>query len=176
MTSVRGLLNDDPKGFLEMEPEELAGHLLVELQREDRRRSNQLNIHNFTNGLGADATEVIAEAWSYLQREGLIAERSAGSGDKGDIWAGSSWTFSVNSLYQVAADKPWGFNLGGSLTGREGFVSPPYVTVPGFGRRAQLAPFDQFRNWSKHVSMTSFIDGTSTSSKYMSSSAWWLGT
>ncbi|MCP3964331.1 MAG: hypothetical protein GY719_41415 [bacterium] len=72
-----------------------------------------------------------------------FAERSAGSGDKGDIWAGSSWTFNINTLYQVAADKKWGFNVGASLTGREGFVSPPYASN---ALRVQLADFDRFRN------------------------------
>ncbi len=72
-----------------------------------------------------------------------FAERSAGSGDKGDVWAGSSWTFNVNTLYQVAPDKKWGFNVAASLTGREGFVSPPYANS---GLRVQLASFDRFRN------------------------------
>jgi hypothetical protein len=71
-----------------------------------------------------------------------FAERSAGSGDKGDVWAGSSYTFSLNTLYQVAPDRPWGFNVGASVTGREGFVSPPYAPTSG-GRRVQLAAFDQ---------------------------------
>lgn len=75
-----------------------------------------------------------------------VAERSAGSGDKGDVWAGSRWSFNLNTLYQVAPDQPWGFNLGGSLTGREGFVSPPYVPVGGPARRVQIGGFDTFRN------------------------------
>ena len=74
-----------------------------------------------------------------------FAERSAGSGNKGDIWAGSGWTFNVNTLYQVAPDKKWGFNLGASITGREGFVSPAYAPTSG-GRRVQLGAFDRFRN------------------------------
>ena len=98
--------------------------------------------------LNSDPTDTTVDNNDQAVQDGneQFAERSAGSGDKGDIWAGSSWTFSVNSLYQVAPDKPWGFNLGGSLTGREGFVSPPYATVPGFGRRVQVAAFDRFRN------------------------------
>ena len=75
-----------------------------------------------------------------------VAERSAGSGDKGDIWAGSRWSFNVNTLYQVAPDQPWGFNVGASVTGREGFVSPPYVNVGGPSRRVQVSAFDDFRN------------------------------
>ncbi len=72
-----------------------------------------------------------------------FAELSANSGDKGDVWAGSGWTFNVNTLYQVAPNTKWGFNLGASLTGREGFVSPPYANR---SLRVQLADFDRFRN------------------------------
>ena len=78
MTSIRALIEADPQGFLEMEPEEVAGHLLIDLQRQDRPRSGQLHLHNFTLRLGPEQCEVVAEAWSYLEREGLIAERTAG--------------------------------------------------------------------------------------------------
>jgi hypothetical protein len=94
-----------------------------------------------------DPTDTMIDNTELATQDGNepFGERSAGSGDKGDVWAGSSYTFSVNTLYQVAPDKPWGFNVGGSLTGREGFASPPYAPASG-GRRVQLGPFDQFRN------------------------------
>lgn len=76
----------------------------------------------------------------------VVGERSAGSGDKGDVWAGSNWSFDVNALYQVAPDKPWGFNLSGAINGREGFISPPYVPVSGPSRRVQIGNIDDFRN------------------------------
>ena len=82
----------------------------------------------------------------YQDNDEPFAERSAGSGDKGDIWAGSRWSFSLNSLFQIAPDQPWGFNLGASVTGREGFVSPPYANVGGPSRRVQIGDFDAFRN------------------------------
>ena len=75
-----------------------------------------------------------------------VGERSAGSGDKGDVWAGSGWSFDINGLYQVAPDKPWGFNLSGAINGREGFISPPYVPVGGPSRRVQISGIDTFRN------------------------------
>ncbi len=77
---------------------------------------------------------------------GVVAQRSSGSGDKADVWIGSRWSFSVNGLLQVVPQKPWGFNLAAVVTGREGFVSPPYVSVTGPGRRVQLAAIDSFRN------------------------------
>jgi hypothetical protein len=83
---------------------------------------------------------------AYQDGNETVGERSAGSGDKGDIWAGSSWTFNVNTLYEVAPDRPWGFNVGASVTGREGFVSPVYVPIGGPSRRLQLTSFDAIRN------------------------------
>ena len=71
MTSVRELVSH--RGFQDMEPEELAGHLLLDLKREGDQRSNELNLHNFTNGLAIESQRVVAEAWSYLERQGLIA-------------------------------------------------------------------------------------------------------
>ena len=33
-------------------------------------------------------------------------------------------------MYQVAPDRPWGFNLAGNLTARQGYAVPYYVQVP----------------------------------------------
>ncbi len=82
----------------------------------------------------------------YADNGHVFAERSGGSGSKGDVWIGSEWSFSVNGLYQVAPDQPWGFNVGASIIGREGFVSPPYANVSGPSRRVQLTEFDRFTN------------------------------
>jgi hypothetical protein len=76
----------------------------------------------------------------------IVVERSAGSGSKGDVVANATWLFNLNGLYQVAPDRPWGFNVGASVTGREGFPSPVYVPVTGPSRRVQLTDVDAFRN------------------------------
>lgn len=83
---------------------------------------------------------------AYADGNEVVTERSAGSGDKGDVFAGSTWSFNVNALYQVAPDQPWGFNLSADLNGREGFASPPYAPVGGPSRRVQLTDIDEFRN------------------------------
>jgi len=49
---------------------------------------------------------------------------SGGSGAKGGVCFSSSWSFSFTGLYQVAPDRPWGFNVSAALNGREGFASP----------------------------------------------------
>jgi hypothetical protein len=56
----------------------------------------------------------------------------------------------VNGLYQIAPDRPWGFNLAGNLTGREGYPVPYYRRVPRNGitgqANVQVAESDEFRN------------------------------
>ena len=50
----------------------------------------------------------------------LYLTRSTGSG-KGERFLQSTWTYSLNGMYQVAPDRPWGFNVSANLTGREGY-------------------------------------------------------
>lgn len=50
----------------------------------------------------------------------LYLTRSSGSG-KGERFLQSTWTYSLNGMYQVAPDRPWGFNVSANLTGREGY-------------------------------------------------------
>jgi hypothetical protein len=51
---------------------------------------------------------------------GQVAERSGGSGNKGNVYINSKWSFNVTGLYQL----PWDFSLGASLTGRQGYPLP----------------------------------------------------
>ncbi|HEX4498656.1 MAG TPA: TonB-dependent receptor [Thermoanaerobaculia bacterium] len=43
------------------------------------------------------------------------------SGPKGNVFIDSKWSYNLNTLYQVAPDHPWGFNLAANLTGRQGY-------------------------------------------------------
>ncbi|HVS66835.1 MAG TPA: TonB-dependent receptor [Thermoanaerobaculia bacterium] len=52
----------------------------------------------------------------YLTAEG-------GSG-KGTRWLQSTWSANLNGMYQVAPDRPWGFNLSASIQAREGYPIP----------------------------------------------------
>jgi hypothetical protein len=54
-----------------------------------------------------------------------------GSGSKAWIYVNSKWSFAVNGLYQIAPDRPWGFNVAGNLTGRQGYPTPYYDRVGG---------------------------------------------
>jgi hypothetical protein len=81
-----------------------------------------------------------------------------GSGAKGAVYINSQWSYSVNGLYQVAPDAPWGFNFAGSLTGREGYPLPYFerfdpgvrAGIPGFSR-VQVVPNDEYRLDDIHI-------------------------
>jgi hypothetical protein len=68
-------------------------------------------------------------------REGdqVLQGSGTGSGSKGGVYINSKWAYSVNGLYQIAPDHPWGFNVALNLTGRQGYPVPYYfrVTLPG---------------------------------------------
>src|SRR5690348_6718144 len=71
-----------PEVLLAMEPEELAGFVL-EYLNELPKRDGQLHFANLTQGGGplagyagsrfAEVAEAIAEAWMWLEREGMVA-------------------------------------------------------------------------------------------------------
>jgi hypothetical protein len=43
------------------------------------------------------------------------------SGPKGNVFINSKWSYSLNGLYQIAPDRPWGFNAAASVNGRQGY-------------------------------------------------------
>jgi hypothetical protein len=43
------------------------------------------------------------------------------SGPKGNVFINSRWSYSLNGLYQIAPDSPWGVNVAATLTGRQGY-------------------------------------------------------
>jgi hypothetical protein len=67
-------------------------------------------------------------------REGdaVLQGSGTGSGSKGGIYINSKWSYSVNGLYQIAPDRPWGFNVAANLNGRQGYPIPYFrrVTLP----------------------------------------------
>lgn len=64
-------------------------------------------------------------------REGdpVLQGSGTGSGSKGGIYINSEWAYSVNGLYQVAPDRPWGFNVALNLTGRQGYPIPYFQRI-----------------------------------------------
>lgn len=58
---------------------------------------------------------------------GLFAIQSAGSGAFADTVIQSTWSANLNGMYQIAPDRPWGFNVAANLYAREGYVAPYFV-------------------------------------------------
>jgi len=67
-------------------------------------------------------------------REGDAVLQGSGtaSGAKAGVYISSKWAYSVNGLYQIAPDRPWGFNFAINANGRQGYPIPYYrrVTLP----------------------------------------------
>ncbi len=93
-----------------------------------------------------DPTNVVGDDLGYSDGDEPFFEQSGGN--KNNVFVGSRWSFNLSGLYQVALEKPWGFNVGASLDGRQGYVTPPFIRRSGSvgGRNVQLAPIDKFRN------------------------------
>ena len=51
----------------------------------------------------------------------VIQASGTGSGSKGNVYIQSDWSYSISAMYQVAPERAWGFNLGASVTGRQGY-------------------------------------------------------
>jgi hypothetical protein len=60
----------------------------------------------------------------------VLQGSGTGSGTKGNVYINSKWSYNLNGLYQVAPDRPWGFNVAGNLTGRQGYPEPYWVRSP----------------------------------------------
>ena len=72
-----------------------------------------------------DPTDTVSDALGFSDGEEPYFEQSGGN--KADVLVGGQWSFALNGLYQVAPDQPWGFNIGGSVEGREGYINPPFA-------------------------------------------------
>jgi len=97
-----------------------------------------------------DPTNTISDDLGFSDSNEVFSEQSGGAG-KTNIFTGSRWSFNVNGLYQIAPQRPWGFNVAASVTGREGYIVPPFVRVSSDaglgGRNVQLTDdLDAFRN------------------------------
>ncbi len=81
----------------------------------------------------------------------VLQGSGTGSGAKGGVYINSNWSYSMNALYQIAPDRPWGFNVAGNLTGREGYPVPYFRRLNRSGipvaANVQLTEDpDEFRN------------------------------
>ena len=98
-----------------------------------------------------DPTDTVTDLTGFADENSPFFERSGGN--KADVFTGSRWSFNLNGIYQIAPDHPWGFNVAANLTGREGYITPPYIKKGGAvgSRNIQLAAIDAFRNPDVYV-------------------------
>jgi hypothetical protein len=69
--------------------------------------------------------------------EPVLQGSGAGSGSKGGVYINSNWSYSITGLYQIAPDRPWGFNFALSANGREGYPNPYFIRT----NRGQIVDF-----------------------------------
>ncbi len=95
-----------------------------------------------------DPTNTVEDGLTAGDGNDVFTSQSGGA--KGDIFVGSRWSFSLYGLYQVAPERPWGFNVAAAVTGREGYPSPPVFRAPRGDPGRVLAQttstIDEFRN------------------------------
>ena len=61
------------------------------------------------------------------QGEQFVQGSGTGSGSKAFVFINSKWSFALNGMYQILPDRPWGFNVAGNLTGRQGYPDPYFI-------------------------------------------------
>jgi hypothetical protein len=82
---------------------------------------------------------------------GAVLLQSGGSGNKGNVYINSNWSFDLSGMYQIAPDRPWGFNLAANINGREGYPNPYHAEADfgdGLNTRnvALVSDVEDFRN------------------------------
>jgi Carboxypeptidase regulatory-like domain len=69
---------------------------------------------------------------NYVDGGAVLVGAGTTSGAKGNVFINSNWSFDVSGLYQVAPDRPWGFNVAANVNGRQGYPLPYNVQIdPG---------------------------------------------
>jgi Carboxypeptidase regulatory-like domain len=79
---------------------------------------------------------------AYVRQGDQVLQASGtGSGAKAWIYINAKWSAALNGMYQIAPDRPWGFNVAGNLTGRQGYPEPYYDRI-GASLTNTLTPQD----------------------------------
>lgn len=80
----------------------------------------------YGSGAGTRAGDPTNFRGGTAEDGGLVAVQSLASGNKRDVWVGSSqWQFNVNGVYQL----PLNWSVSGNLYGRQGYGLPYYDAV-----------------------------------------------
>ncbi|HZF12911.1 MAG TPA: carboxypeptidase regulatory-like domain-containing protein, partial [Thermoanaerobaculia bacterium] len=105
------------------------------------------------NGTLADPTNLLP---GLRDGEPVLQGSATGNGSRGAVYINSNWSYNVNGLYQVAPDRPWGFNFALNATGRQGYPIPYFRRVQrnGFNGTSNIIVtnhYDSFRNEDIHL-------------------------
>jgi len=65
----------------------------------------------------------------YREGDAVLQGSGTASGSKAGVYINSKWAYSLNGLYQVSPDRPWGFNVALNLNGREGYPVPYFQRI-----------------------------------------------
>ncbi len=74
---------------------------------------------------------------SGFDGEPVLYGGDLGVGGKRDVYINSGWSYDLNSLYQVAPARRWGFNVTLNVSGREGYPLPWYERL-AYGQRSGI--------------------------------------
>ena len=74
----------------------------------------------------ADRTELRGGGY----RDGDTVLSAQGGSGKGTVYLSSKWGYNINGMYQIAPDRPWGFDAAASIYGRQGY---PFVEFQAVG-------------------------------------------
>ena len=83
-----------------------------------KRLSNRWMARGFFNYVFKEEWSVPSSYFDNNDPNRLGPEVIDGQGFSG---LNSKWQWNLNGMYQVALDRPWGFNVAANLTGREGY-------------------------------------------------------
>jgi hypothetical protein len=151
-----GVSRDPAQGFLRENTSQATDYLGFNLAF-NKRLANRWMLRGFFNY--SDFTNDIPDSADFDPTRGVnedgmdVLLQSGGSGNKGEVWINSRWSANLSGMYQIAPDRPWGFNVAGDLNAREGYAIPYRVSLAGsqsgdsFARTVLVAPDNtSFRN------------------------------
>ncbi|MGB6335892.1 MAG: hypothetical protein WBG96_09825, partial [Thermoanaerobaculia bacterium] len=79
---------------------------------------------------------------------GSVADGESFVTSANGFWLHSTWQWNLNGMYQVAPDRPWGFNIAANLYGREGYPIPYFQGVSGLdGIRRNIMVVDDITDF-----------------------------
>ena len=69
--------------------------------------------------------------------EPVLQPSAPGAGNKPGVYVTNGWSYTLNALYQLAPDRPWGVDFSIAAHGRRGYALPWYELL-GFGQRSGI--------------------------------------